>query len=64
MTPLAHAVGFVDDEAGYWAREQVLEESAVLEALRGEIEDLAVAFLDKSMRLPGFRCREMRVHRY
>ena len=42
---------FVDDEEAHLAREQALEEIAILESLRREIENLAFAVLDLSVRL-------------
>ena len=43
VAPLAHAVRLVDDEEAHRAREQQIEEVAILEALGREVEDLALA---------------------
>lgn len=64
MTPLTDAVGFVDYEETDWAGEEVLEESAVFESFRSQIEDLSDSFRNKSMGFAGLRCRQMRMHRY
>ena len=63
VAPLADAVRFVDDEQAHRAREQALEEVAVLEALGREVEDLALAVLDLPARLARLARRQMRVHR-
>ena len=41
----------------------MLEESAILEPLGREIENLPVPAGDHPVGLAGFRCREVRVHR-
>ena len=51
VPPLAHAVRLVDDEQADGAREQPLEEVAVLEPLGREVEDLALALGDLPVRL-------------
>ena len=63
MTPLTHTVRFVHDEQAHGAREQPVEELAVLEAFRSEIENLPFAVEHLSRRLARFTRREMRVHR-
>ena len=63
VSPLAHAVRLVDDEEADLAREQPLEEVAILEALRREIEDLALAIFHALLRVARLGGGEMRVHR-
>ena len=58
VPPLAHAVRLVDDEQAHGAREQSIEEVAVLEPLRREIEDLALALLDLPRRLARLAASE------
>ncbi len=62
VSPLAHAVRFVDDEQADLAREQPVEEVAVLEALGREVEDLALAVQDLPRGFTRLRRVEMRVH--
>ena len=62
VSPLAHAVCLVDDEQAHRAREQPIEEVAVLEPLGREVEDLALALLDLARRLARLARGEMRVH--
>ena len=62
MTPLAHAVRLVHHEKAHGAREEVVEEVAVLESLRREIENLALALEDPPRGLSRLTRREMRVH--
>ena len=59
VPPLADAMRFVYDEEADRAREQVLEERAILEALGGEIENLSFAIGDLPVRLAGFRGGEV-----
>ena len=62
MSPLTHAVRFIDDEETDLARDQSLEEVAILESLGSEIEELAFTFFNLSMRLACLTAREMRMH--
>ena len=62
VPPLAHAVRLVHDEQAHRAREQVLEEVAVLEALGREVEDLALALRHLPRRLARLGRGEVRVH--
>src|SRR5512143_610668 len=63
MSPLAHAMCFVDDEETHLASEQALEEIAILESLGREVQKLAFSFFDLTMGFARFSCGEMRVHR-
>src|SRR5687767_9600881 len=62
MAPLAHAMRFVDHEHAHLSCEQALEEIAVLEPLRCQIEKLALPILDLAMRFPRLAAGEMGVH--
>ncbi len=62
VSPVAHAVGLVHDEQAHPAREQPLEELAILEALGREIEDLALSRSHEPVRLARLGGREVRVH--
>ena len=62
MTPLAYAMRFVHHEQAHRPREQPVEELAVLEAFRSEIENVTFAFEHLSRRLACFKCGEMRMH--
>jgi hypothetical protein len=62
VSPLTDAVRFIHDEERHAPREQALEEIAVLEPFRREVENLAFTVLDLARRLARFGGVEMRVH--
>src|SRR5215212_1760864 len=63
VSPLAHAMSFVDDEQTHFASEQSLEEIPILESLGCQIEKLALFVGDLSMSFARLAGREMRMHR-
>ena len=62
VTPLADAVRLVHNEQADRARQETVEEVAVLEALRGEIQNLTFAPLNLLMELARLAGRQVGVH--
>jgi hypothetical protein len=62
VAPVAHAVRFVDDEQVDVARQEMLEELAVLESLGRHIQDVALSRFDLLVCGARLRVGEVRVH--
>ncbi len=62
VPPLTDAVRLIDDEEADRPRQQMLEERAILEAFRREVQHLAFALGNLPVRLARLRRRKVRVH--
>jgi len=64
VAPLADAVRLIDNEEADRAGEEVLEERAILESLRREVQDLALTPGDLPVYFATLGSREVRMHRH
>jgi hypothetical protein len=62
VPPLAHAMGFIDHEETDFPAKKMLEEPAILESFRCEIEKLALTRLNLPVRFAALVSRKVRMH--